>query len=130
MPTYDYVCLACGHALEIEHSISAPARKKCPKCGKSRLERRIGAGAGFVFKGSGFYKTDYRTKPAEHGAAAAKSDSKTSEVSSAAASEPAKDAAPAAQTSAAKPSAAAPSSKAANSTSPSSASKSSRREKR
>lgn len=62
MPTYDYACLACGHELVIEHSITAPAKKKCPRCGKSKLERRIGAGASFVFKGSGFYSTDYRTK--------------------------------------------------------------------
>lgn len=62
MPTYDYACRACGHALVIEHSITAPAKKKCPRCGKNQLERRIGAGASFVFKGSGFYSTDYRAK--------------------------------------------------------------------
>lgn len=61
MPTYDYVCGACGHALEIFHSMSEAPKKKCPKCGKSKLERRIGAGAGFLFKGDGFYKTDYRS---------------------------------------------------------------------
>lgn len=62
MPTYDYVCGACGHALEIFQSMSESPKKKCPKCGKSKLERRIGAGAGFLFKGSGFYLTDYRSK--------------------------------------------------------------------
>lgn len=62
MPTYDYVCAACGHALEVFQSISEAPRKKCPECGKSRLERRIGAGAGFLFKGQGFYKTDYRSE--------------------------------------------------------------------
>ncbi len=62
MPTYDYVCDACGHALEIFQSMSEAPKKKCPKCGKSKLSRRIGAGAGFLFKGSGFYLTDYRSK--------------------------------------------------------------------
>lgn len=61
MPTYDYVCDACGHALEIFHSMSEPPKKKCPACGKSKLARQIGAGAGFLFKGQGFYKTDYRS---------------------------------------------------------------------
>jgi putative FmdB family regulatory protein len=62
MPTYDYRCDACGHALEIFQSISEPAKKKCPKCGKSKLVRLIGAGAGFLFKGGGFYLTDYRSQ--------------------------------------------------------------------
>ncbi len=62
MPTYDYVCAACEHALEVFQSMSEAPKKKCPKCGKSKLERRIGAGAGFLFKGSGFYLTDYRSK--------------------------------------------------------------------
>ncbi len=62
MPTYDYVCAACEHALEIFQPMSEAPKKKCPKCGKSKLERRIGAGAGFLFKGSGFYLTDYRSK--------------------------------------------------------------------
>jgi putative FmdB family regulatory protein len=61
MPTYDYVCDACGHALEVFQSISEAPKKKCPKCGKPKLARQIGAGAGFLFKGGGFYKTDYRS---------------------------------------------------------------------
>jgi putative FmdB family regulatory protein len=61
MPTYDYVCDACGHSLEVFHSISEAPKKKCPECGKSKLVRQIGAGAGFLFKGGGFYKTDYRS---------------------------------------------------------------------
>ncbi|MBK7877830.1 MAG: zinc ribbon domain-containing protein [Planctomycetes bacterium] len=68
MPTYDYHCLACGHALELFHGMSEPARKKCPRCGKNKLERRIGAGAGFLFKGSGFYLTDYRSESYKEGA--------------------------------------------------------------
>ncbi|MBM3977261.1 MAG: zinc ribbon domain-containing protein [Planctomycetes bacterium] len=61
MPTYDYACQACGHALEIFHSMKEAPKRKCPKCGKNKLERRIGGGAGVIFKGSGFYTTDYRS---------------------------------------------------------------------
>jgi len=61
MPTYDYACTKCGHELEIFHSMSEAAKKKCPKCGKNGLERKIGSGAGFLFKGEGFYLTDYRS---------------------------------------------------------------------
>ena len=61
MPTYDYVCEACNHAFELFQSIKAAAVKKCPFCGKSRARRLIGIGAGVIFKGSGFYATDYRS---------------------------------------------------------------------
>jgi putative FmdB family regulatory protein len=61
MPTYDYVCEACGSELELFQNISEAPKKKCPACKKSRLRRRIGGGAGFLFKGSGFYLTDYRS---------------------------------------------------------------------
>ncbi len=70
MPTYDYHCLACEHAFELMHSMSEAPRRKCPKCGKNQLERRIGTGAGIVFKGSGFYLTDYRSKSYQEGAKA------------------------------------------------------------
>ena len=62
MPTYDYVCGACGHELEIFQSMSEGAKRKCPECGKLKLERQIGAGAGFLFKGDGYYVTDYRSE--------------------------------------------------------------------
>lgn len=62
MPTYEYVCEACDHAFEEFQSISAKPLRKCPKCGKSRLKRLIGTGAGVIFKGSGFYQTDYRSE--------------------------------------------------------------------
>ena len=60
MPTYDYKCDACGHAFEQFQSMSAAPIKKCPKCGKQKVKRLIGTGAGLIFKGSGFYITDYR----------------------------------------------------------------------
>src|SRR5256885_15989002 len=60
MPTYDYKCDACGHAWEQFQSMSASAVKRCPKCGKNKARRLIGTGAGLIFKGSGFYITDYR----------------------------------------------------------------------
>src|SRR5262245_15866403 len=61
MPTYDYRCKACGDAFEHFQPISSPLLRKCTKCGKSALERLIGPGAGLLFKGSGFYITDYRS---------------------------------------------------------------------
>ncbi len=62
MPTYEYQCDACGHELEEFQSMSAKPLKKCPECGKNKLVRQIGAGAGIIFKGSGFYETDYRSE--------------------------------------------------------------------
>lgn len=62
MPTYDYRCAACGHHFEKSHSIKADPIRKCPKCGKFKLKIVIGRGSGVLFKGSGFYQTDYRSK--------------------------------------------------------------------
>jgi len=62
MPTYDYQCDACDHKFELFQSISEPVKKKCPACGKSKLRRLFGTGAAIVFKGSGFYQTDYRSE--------------------------------------------------------------------
>ncbi len=62
MPTYDYVCRACGHEFELFQSMTDPVKRKCPECGKAKLERLIGTGAGVIFKGSGFYQTDYRSE--------------------------------------------------------------------
>jgi putative FmdB family regulatory protein len=62
MPTYDYVCTACEHAFEEFQSMNDPLLRKCPRCGKLRLKRLIGSGAGIIFKGSGFYETDYKKK--------------------------------------------------------------------
>lgn len=61
MPTYDYLCKDCGHKWEEFQSITAKPTKKCPECRKSKAERQIGPGAGLLFKGSGFYITDYRS---------------------------------------------------------------------
>jgi putative FmdB family regulatory protein len=61
MPTYDYKCLDCGYKFEEFQSITAPLLSKCPKC-RGNLKRLIGAGSGPIFKGSGFYQTDYKKK--------------------------------------------------------------------
>ena len=60
MPTYDYKCQSCGHAFEELQSFSAPLLTKCPACKKNKLERLFGGGGAIIFKGSGFYETDYR----------------------------------------------------------------------
>jgi len=62
MPTYDYECDACQHAFEEFQSMMDKPLKKCPKCRKSKLRRLIGTGAAIIFKGSGFYQTDYRSE--------------------------------------------------------------------
>ncbi len=61
MPTYDYKCSKCGHTWEKFQSIKDNPIKKCPHCGKNTAQRLIGTGAGLIFKGSGFYITDYRS---------------------------------------------------------------------
>lgn len=72
MPTYEYACEACGHRFEEFQSITAKPVSVCPKCGKKKVKRLISGGAGFIFKGSGFYETDYRSEAYK---AAAKKDS-------------------------------------------------------
>jgi putative FmdB family regulatory protein len=72
MPTYEYACDACGHQFEEFQSIKAKPTTVCPKCKKKKVKRLISGGAGFLFKGSGFYITDYRSDSYK---AAAKSDS-------------------------------------------------------
>ena len=62
MPTYEYKCDACGATFERFQSITAAPIKRCPECGKAKVRRLIGTGAGLIFKGSGFYITDYRDK--------------------------------------------------------------------
>lgn len=79
MPTYDYLCKACGAQHEIFQSMSESAKKKCPACGKLALERQIGMGAGFIFKGAGFYETDYRSDSYKAGEKSEKAASKPSD---------------------------------------------------
>jgi putative FmdB family regulatory protein len=62
MPTYDYHCDACSHDFEEFQNFSEKPLTKCPKCGKKKLRRLFGTGAGVIFKGSGFYETDYRSE--------------------------------------------------------------------
>jgi putative FmdB family regulatory protein len=88
MPTYDYVCDACDHKFELMQSFKDAPKKKCPECGKSKLRRLFGAGAAILFKGSGFYTTDYRSdgykkKAAAESGSSTSSDSKAGEAKSA-----------------------------------------------
>ncbi len=62
MPTYQYECASCSHEFEILQSISENRLRKCPQCGQFSLNRLIGGGSGIIFKGSGFYETDYKRK--------------------------------------------------------------------
>ncbi|HEV3272222.1 MAG TPA: FmdB family zinc ribbon protein [Candidatus Methylacidiphilales bacterium] len=92
MPTYEYECAKCGKTFELIQSMKDAALKTCPKTlcrkkiwGKGRVKRKIGAGAGLIFKGSGFYITDYRSE----GYKKSKSDSaKTGETAPAASTKP------------------------------------------
>ena len=79
MPTYDYECDACQHAFELFQGINDPVKKKCPECGKLKLRRLFGTGSAIVFKGSGFYQTDYRSSEYKK---AAEKDKKSSEPKS------------------------------------------------
>src|SRR5262249_35053318 len=72
MPTYDYICDECGHEFEAYESITAQPRTDCPECSRPRLRRKIGPGAAILFKGSGFYQTDYRSESYKKAAAAEK----------------------------------------------------------
>jgi putative FmdB family regulatory protein len=82
MPTYEYRCAKCRHEFEEFQSMTAKPLRRCPQCGKPALQRLIGAGAGVLFKGSGFWQTDYRTESYKEAAkkdappAESKSDSK------------------------------------------------------
>ena len=62
MPTYQYECQACNHSFEELQTMLDAKLTKCPQCGKNKLARLIGSGAGMIFKGTGFYETDYKKK--------------------------------------------------------------------
>jgi len=107
MPTYDYICDECGHEFESYESIMAKPRTDCPACNQAKLRRKIGPGAAILFKGSGFYQTDYRSdsykkaaqadKPASAPATSSGDSASTSpSPTSTSSSEPAKPAKPAA----------------------------------
>ncbi len=95
MPTYDYVCAACDHAFEHFQSMTSRRLRKCPACGKPKLDRLVGSGSGVIFKGSGFYETDYKRAgskpPSESGSSSSKSKSSKSETSSSTSSGDKKD---------------------------------------
>jgi len=82
MPTYDYQCDACGHEMELFQRITEDAIKKCPECKKNKLRRLFGTGAAVVFKGSGFYQTDYRSESYKKGQKAEAGDGKSKDSSS------------------------------------------------
>ena len=83
MPTYEYECDNCGHVFDVFQSITEPKKRKCPECGKPKLRRLFGTGAAVMFKGSGFYQTDYRSESYKKKAEAEKkaSDSSSSSTS-------------------------------------------------
>ena len=106
MPTYEYACSKCGHHFEKFQSMRDEPLRKCPKCKKAALKRLVGGGAGLIFKGSGFYITDYKKKgsgKAEGGEGKTSGESKGGEAKAAgeakpaapASAPPAKDSAPA-----------------------------------
>jgi putative FmdB family regulatory protein len=102
MPTYEYVCAKCGHEFEKFQSISASALEKCPeeacaqkKWGRGRVKRKLSTGGGLIFKGSGFYITDYRSEGYKQ---AAKKDSEAAKPAT-----PASDSKPAAPKAESKP---------------------------
>jgi putative FmdB family regulatory protein len=76
MPTYEYHCDACDYNFDEFQSIKDDPLKKCPKCGKLKLRRVFGTGAGIIFKGSGFYQTDYRSESYKAAAKAEQESSK------------------------------------------------------
>lgn len=94
MPTYEYECDACGHAFEKLQRMTDAAVRKCPKCGKLKVRRLISGGAGVIFKGSGFYETDYKRRrtpaPAGEGGASKASESGGGDAKPAPAEKPAK----------------------------------------
>ncbi len=82
MPTYDYRCDACDHTFELFQGINDAVKRKCPECGKRKLRRLFGTGAAIVFKGSGFYQTDYRSESYKKGAEAEKKAAESSKSES------------------------------------------------
>ncbi|MBI4846261.1 MAG: zinc ribbon domain-containing protein [Candidatus Omnitrophica bacterium] len=85
MPTYDFKCSDCGHVFEVFQKMNDKPLAKCPKCKKKKARRMIGAGIGIIFKGSGFYETDYKrkeNKPSLKNGTSAADKSKTKDAAS------------------------------------------------
>jgi putative FmdB family regulatory protein len=98
MPTYEYICEGCGYEFEKFQPMSASALRKCPECGKMKLKRLIGTGAGIIFKGSGFYETDYRSDSYKQAEKSEKTGSKPESETKSADAKPAAKKEPAAKT--------------------------------
>ena len=100
MPTYEYECQSCEHEFEQFQSMKDDPLKECPECGKKKLKRKVGGGAGLIFKGTGFYITDYKKKgggESKTSESKSTSDSKSTSSTTASTAAPAKPAAPAAK---------------------------------
>ncbi len=96
MPTYEYKCENCEHLFEQFQSITAKPLRKCPKCGENKLNRLIGSGSGIIFKGTGFYQTDYRSENYKKAASGDKKPSRTTtEIKDSAAKDSKKESKPA-----------------------------------
>jgi putative FmdB family regulatory protein len=95
MPTYEYQCDACDHRFDEMQSFSEPPLTKCPACGKKKLRRLFGTGAAVLFKGSGFYETDYRSESYKSGQKAEADAAKPAEANNGDGAAEAKPAAPA-----------------------------------
>ena len=93
MPTYEYECAKCKNQFEVFQRITAKPTAKCPKCGGGKVKRVIGTGSGILFKGSGFYATDYRSDSYKKAATADKPDTSSKSTSSSSDAKPAKAAA-------------------------------------
>jgi putative FmdB family regulatory protein len=84
MPTYEYVCAKCGHEMEAFHSMNDKPLTQCPACKRKTLKRQVGGGAGLIFKGTGFYITDYKKKSGSAAAAEGKPAAKAADAKPAA----------------------------------------------
>lgn len=82
MPTYTYLCKKCSHEMDVFHAISATPQVVCEECGSKRTEKLLGTGAGIIFKGSGFYETDYKKNGANGTSDSAAGEAKKSETKS------------------------------------------------
>lgn len=76
MPTYEYVCESCGHDMEVFQRMSEDPLQQCPSCETPALKRKIGLGAGIIFKGGGFYETDFKDRKGKSGSSSNSAPSK------------------------------------------------------